>query len=366
MKIISKGKILIHSNYYPNNIGGIQFVVKSILNCIDLGRYDLECFYGSNKTEVFSEKGITFHSRKIFFKFRGACFLSFGNIFFLISGIKSNLIIFQEPYPSLWPAILILRRLFNKKIIVLMHANPVSKYWVMFIYSKIRNFVFSGSICVSTSPNLLKHVDSNLFLESIVIPLFVPAIEPVYSSSLTLPNRYALYIGRLAHYKGLLYLLESVKKCPDINFVIAGDGSLANDIYKIINDNKLSNIYFINRFVTEFEKNELISKSDFLIFPSISENEAFGLVQLEAMRLKKPIVNTFLDSGVNYVAPDRVCAITVAKCNSFALTQAIRELWFNHEYIKILGINGYKRYLEFFSDEKFINSWVNLINKNFE
>lgn len=307
----SADNVLIHSNYSPDNHGGIEFVVSVLLRLFSKGN-NLTCFYGGKQnTTSCADDNIQYISRRILLKAGGASFLSWGNLSFISCALKSRLIIFQEPYPSLWPAVLFLRHFMRKKFIVLLHANPVSKNWIMRLYDKIRSFVFSGSVCVTTSPALLDQIDSSRFFKSLVIPLCIPDHLLNCQERLQLENRYALYIGRLATYKGIEYLLESSRICQEVNFVIAGDGPLAAYITNFIRENNVKNILFINRFVTEEEKCELIFRSSFLLFPSVSENEAFGLVQLEAMRAGKAIINTWLNSGVNYVAPNLVCAITV-------------------------------------------------------
>ena len=88
----------------------------------------------------------------------------------------------------------------------------------------------------------------------------------------------------------------------------------------------------------------LSSICEFLVFPSVSKNEAFGLIQLEAMRESKAIINTNLNTGVNFVAPHDVCAVTVTP-NSFAkLAEAINLLWNNKDYLSYLSVNSHSRF----------------------
>lgn len=354
-------KILIHSNYHPENFGGIEVVVNKIIKISSHLTNLITCFYGGNSNSRNFEKNINFISRKIVFKFSGASFISFGNLSFLRYALKSDLIIFQEPYPTLWPAIFLLNYIFRKKIIVLIHANPVSKDWVMGLYDRLRAIVFSGAFCVTTSPNLAEKICTQYFLGVKVIPLSIEDAQVEFDQTFELPSRYVIYIGRLAQYKGIPYILESARLCPEVFFVIVGDGPLAASVRETISRFKLKNILFINRFVSEIEKYELISRSEFILFPSISENEAFGLVQLEGMKLRKAIINTYLDSGVNFVAPHGECAITVEKCNSLDLAEAIKFLWGNQDYANKLGKNGCDRYHLKFSDKLFCDSWESVI-----
>lgn len=363
MKKKSYNSILIHSNYSPENFGGIEFVVSVLLKLFSKSNI-ITCFYGGARNDVSrSSYDIQYISRRILLKAGGASFLSWGNLSFISSALNSRLIIFQEPYPTLWPAVLFLRYFMRKRFIVLVHANPVSKAWVMKLYDKIRSFVFSGSVCVTTSPNLRDQIDISRFSKSLIIPLCIPDRHSRCEDKFQLESRYALYIGRLAKYKGLEYLLESALICREVNFVIAGDGPLSDFINCFIIANNLKNILFINRFVTEEEKSELISRSSFVLFPSVSENEAFGLVQLEAMRSAKAIINTWLNSGVNYVAPNLVCAITVPPKNSSELSVAIRMLWNDNLFAIKVGQNGCNRFHSLFCEALFSKSWNYLLNE---
>lgn len=359
----NQADILVHSNYSPQNHGGIEFVVSTLLQNIPK-KNKLTCFYGGGVNASFvSADSIRYVSRRIIFSLAGASVLSWGNFSFIFTSLRSKLIIFQEPYPTLWPAIFFIRFFLRKKIIVLIHANPVSNIWIMRIYDRVRSLIFSGAICVTTSPNLLNQIKSSLFSKALVIPLCIPSQVFTLAWSLSLPNRYALYIGRLARYKGIEYILESSRICPNVNFVIAGDGPLNDYVSSFIRINKITNIYFINRFVTESEKYELIERSSFVLFPSVSENEAFGLVQLEAMRSKKAIINTWLDSGVNYVAPNQISAITIKPKNYNELSEAIQILWSDVALATKLGKNGFTRFQLLFQEKLFVDSWNSLLNE---
>lgn len=355
--------IFVHSNYHPDNYGGIERVVSEIIKLSLMVDPKVICYFGDSKNTDKSIGHVQYIGRRVIFKLFGAPFLLLGNTFFLLKASRAKLIIFQEPNPALWPAIFCLRVFFKIPTIVLMHANPVSRPLVMKAYSKVRSIVFDGAACIATSPNLLRKVFSYKFLLNRCIPLSIPDINLLREDSLAVPSRFVLYIGRLAEYKGLMYLLEAAELAPDVNFVIAGKGPLSGEVIKKINNSSANNIIFINKFVTESEKSFLIQKAEFLVFPSTSENEAFGLVQLEAMRESKAIINTWLDSGVNFVAPNEICAITVPKRNAQELLVAIRRLWFDETLSRTLGVHGRHRYLEKFSEVEFQKLWLDLIRE---
>jgi Flp pilus assembly secretin CpaC len=71
----------------------------------------------------------------------------------------------------------------------------------------------------------------------------------------------------------------------------------------------------------------------------------------------KAIINTWLESGVNFVAPHRVNALTVDRCNSVQLASAMQELWDHRLLTNQLGVNSKIRYSELFSEIRFENNW---------
>lgn len=82
---------------------------------------------------------------------------------------------------------------------------------------------------------------------------------------------------------------------------------------------------------------------DIYLFPSIMQSEAFGIVQLEAMKYGKPIINTNLGTGVNYVSIHNKTGLTVEPKNSKELANAINKLLNNDSLRETLGQNAKKR-----------------------
>lgn len=357
-------KILVHSNYSPiSSYGGIELVVSEILKVIETQQMDVTCFYGDKSSSSFVLKGVKYISNRIIAKVHGAPLLLLGNLRFILCGFKKDLIIFQEPYPFLWPSIFFLKYFLRKKIIVLVHADPAANGFVKLIYKLVRLIVFRGAVCVTTSPNVQKSVESSFYKYNEIIPLCIPNAPPSSTElDVDVPETFILYFGRLASYKGIEILIETAKCLPHVNFVIAGDGPLRT----LVKDASLAgagNILFINKFITEEEKQFLIENSSFVVFPSTSANEAFGLVQLEAMRAGKPLINTDLNTGVNYVAPHMVCALTVRPNCCKDLEDAILRLSQSCELRTELGENGRARFASLFSIDAFEKAWKKIIIK---
>jgi len=358
--------ILIHSNYHPDNIGGIESVVKQLMQIAHNQGEAVEVVCAGDSSQSFAHAFGMIYTRRTIKNLFGAPIISFGNIFFTWRGVKADLIIYQEPFPTLWPAIIFLNYILKKNIIVLHHADPAANSKIKYLYKRFRSFVFRNCISVSTSPELENQVKSPYHAKSVVIPL---GIERDYKLNLNIsdiseliPIRYCLFVGRLAEYKGIPYLLDAIHLLPSINFIIAGSGPYSDFVEEFLREKQVSNLIFINQFISEAEKLTLIENCQILLFPSVSENEAFGIIQLEAMRQRKPIINTFLDNGVNYVAPNGVCSVSVEKCNSKSLANAIDILWHDECLRLKLGEMGKNRFLDLFTVDHFTCSWTQLIN----
>lgn len=357
-------KILLHSNYRPQNTGGIEKVVEQLMRCcLDDAEAQIEVIFGDDITNSVQVDRVTLTGLRILFKIKGMSVLAFGNLKFFMKGIKADHIIFQSPYPGLWLALAMLGIL-RKKITVYVHAVPRLPKYLAALYAPLERLTSKNSQLVFTSEAVRKdyfygNENTN---RGLVVPLYLDSVADNSTCvEFKLPAKYALYVGRLASYKGVEHILLSAKRLQDINFVIAGTGDLLPQVTRKVEELELSNVTLIGRYVSESEKSYLISNSNFVLFPSTTKNEAFGIVQLEAMYHKKPLINTRLETGVNFVAPDGVCALTVAPDSVMELSDAIETLWQNESLVEELGLNGHIRLKKEFSEEKFRRAWSEII-----
>lgn len=137
-------------------------------------------------------------------------------------------------------------------------------------------------------------------------------------------TRIVLGVGRLVYYKGFEYLIRAMKEVHDGHLLIVGDGPLRAELQREANELGLSDKI---TFMTDVKDvRPLYHAADVFALSSIARSEAFGLVQLEAMACKVPVVNTRLDSGVTFVSQDGVTGLTVAPADARALGHAINSL----------------------------------------
>ena len=134
-----------------------------------------------------------------------------------------------------------------------------------------------------------------------------------------------LFVGRLVGYKGLLFFIQAMKTV-DAQLLIAGDGPLRTKLQRLVKAANLSDKIQFLGYVSEDEKQALYQKADVFVLPSISANEAFGYVLLEAMSEGLPVITCDLPTGVSYVNQHEQTGLVVPPKNAKALSEAIRRL----------------------------------------
>lgn len=257
------------------------------------------------------------------------------------------------------------------KVIVFWHSNIVAQTrlkWLVFpltyLTLKRADAIVTTSKYMIQNSWTLKH-----FQEKVeIIPFGIPEIKPKPLSKRLgkhsfKSNSYFVIVGRHVPYKGIDVAIRALQNTNN-QLVIVGAGPLLYEHKELA---KKANTHDQIRFINDASNDEvasIIQQSIALVLPSIMHNEAFGLVQLEAMRLKKPVINTNLRSSVPFIARDQQEGITIHPNDEEALRRAMTEVASNQQWAITLGENGYRRFKKHFTDKHFevsINSMFDTI-----
>ena len=151
-----------------------------------------------------------------------------------------------------------------------------------------------------------------------------------------------LFVGQMRPYKGLKVLLKAVKGLDDITLNIVGEGPDRTRYERYAIKLGLKRAYFHGAVPDEVLKTFYLS-NDVLVLPSVSINEAFGLVTLEAAAAGCAVIASNLP-GVKDVVKE--FGVLVKPYDVEGLREAIlmlREESIRRKYVK-RGFRAVKKY----------------------
>lgn len=129
---------------------------------------------------------------------------------------------------------------------------------------------------------------------------------------------YVLYFGRFSVEKGIATLLEACRRLPEISFIFAGSGPLADQL------SKLPNVQ--NRgFCTGDKLKNLIAGARFTVYPS-EWYENCPLSVMESIQYGTPVLGANM-GGIPELITDGQNGELFESGNAAALTDSIQNLW---------------------------------------
>jgi L-malate glycosyltransferase len=154
--------------------------------------------------------------------------------------------------------------------------------------------------------------------------------------------------ARLSEAKGLEYLIvaisQLVKRHPNIQLVIAGDGELKGSLQQMVNDLGISDHVVFAGYIQDVQN--LMYSFDIFVLPSLQE--ALPLACAEAMSLGKAIVGTNV-GGIPEQVVDGETGFVVPAKDPAALADRIHSLIADPELMKRFAQKSYERYQEKFT-----------------
>jgi len=252
------------------------------------------------------------------------------------------------------------------KLVVSYHSDIIKQKHIFRFYKKfLLRFLDCADKIIVATPNHIKF--SNIlqnFKEKCEVVHYGINIKNFENISrkkvMNIREKYrgpiVLFVGRLVYYKGLEYLIEALKG-ENINLIIAGTGPFYPNL-KLISSG-LENVHFIGE-ISDINLPAYYHACDVFVLPSVSRSEAFGIVQLEAMACRKPIVSTDIKTGVPYVNQHLKTGLIVPKEDTFALKEAILKLIHDKHLREQLGKNARQRVEQEFSIQEMVRKTLDI------
>jgi len=152
-----------------------------------------------------------------------------------------------------------------------------------------------------------------------------------------------LFAGSLIERKGIRYLItafnELKKKYSHIKLIVAGGGILENEMILLCKKFKIENKVNFLGTISHERMLEEIRNCDILIVPSW--DEAFGVVYLEAMSMKKPVVGTIHEGITDFIIDgENGCLVKPRDSNS--IVEKLTLLIENKNLREEFGTKGFK------------------------
>lgn len=332
---------------YPH-IGGIESVINQINDSLPNEEFEKEVLCCSNTEKTSIENGVKYNrARYLFEVFNNTISLSF---LWKLSRVKTDVIHYHMPFIFAVVAHFIARPKY-KKMYITYHAelcgyDKVMKYfwWLYKYFYKVADKIHVLSPNVIYSDKILTPFKDKCEIVPFGVDTNVEYIDTTDIKEKYLNKKIILGVGRLVRFKGFQYAIDAMKQVERAVLLIMGDGKYREVLEEQIkNGNLQDKVVLLGEIKDKTLKNEIFSACDIFLLPSIQRTESFAIVQLEAMKHSKPVINTNLGTGVNYVSIDKQTGITVEPENVEQLTNAINELLNNDELRLQYGRNARER-----------------------
>lgn len=160
-------------------------------------------------------------------------------------------------------------------------------------------------------------------------------------------EKIVFYIGRLVREKGVHVLLAAVPlvlaRHPRTKFVIAGTGPYEQELRQLAERLGIANRVYFTGYVDDSTRNALYQWAAVAVFPSLYE--PFGIVALEAMAAKTPVVVTEA-GGLDEIVADGVDGLKCPPDNPGALADKVVVLLTRPDLAETLRERAYRKVIE--------------------
>jgi rhamnosyl/mannosyltransferase len=337
-------RLLQLGKYYPPEPGGIEQVTRALVESTR-GRLTHDCLLAtrSGRTRIEEIPGARLHLQRE----RGTLLLApiLPRLPFVLHRLRRRggfaLVLLHAPNPLATVALALSLALLPKreKLVIWHHADArFERAWMRaihalylpferFVWRRADRFVVATPHHVAASPALAAVAGRvRVIPYAVADSWFAAAADDTARAEerrREMGGRYLLFVGRLAAYKGLDTLLEAAPALA-APVAVVGGGPLEAYLEREIRARGLGGR--VRRVGHAQDLRGWYAGCEALVLPSSSPLEAFGLVQVEAMAMARPVVSSDLPTGVTWVNRDGETGLTFPVGDAAALAAACNRL----------------------------------------
>jgi glycogen(starch) synthase len=165
-------------------------------------------------------------------------------------------------------------------------------------------------------------------------------------------EKIVLYVGRLVYEKGIHVLINAVPKVLEkvnAKFIIVGSGYMKEQLLNIVRSMRLEHKVLFLGFVDDETLLRLQKCADVSVVPSLFE--PFGIVALEAMAAKSPVVVSDT-GGLSEIVDHDTTGFKAYPNNPDSIAWGITKILTDEKYTEYLRENAYRKVQEKYDWQK--------------
>lgn len=261
-------------------------------------------------------------------------------------------------------------KLFKTKILVHLHGKGIEKN-ITGSPLKKRTYKYTfkniNVICLS---DLLANDIKNIYSSTpFIIPNGIksaPSDICVQNQKITNSIPQILYLSNYIRNKGILVLVDALSLLNNQGIIFEAKlvGAPSNISVEYL-QHKINNLGLSSRIkvigpLSGNDKYKAYQEADIFVFPTF--NDAFPLVNLEAMQFHLPIVSTF-EGSIPDIIIDNHTGYLVERENAEMLAEKIALLVKDKDLRKNMGENGHNRYINNYTLDQFESNLYNTLQQ---
>jgi glycosyltransferase involved in cell wall biosynthesis len=367
-----KMKILQVTSVFPPHLGGLEKCVYNISKgLVEEGHQAIVYTTNSPRSKGYETKdGIVIHRIPVFITVFGAPIT-----LFLPYMIGENVDLIHVHVPPVFGAIssIVFGKMKRAPVILTFHNDTIGgNSWQNFlarIYNLILNRIILSKVNLITVPSKAyrmelkrRGIDENRIITiNNGIELSTRKgfnVNELKQQLGLLEKEIVLFVGSLEKRKGVEFLIKAFprvkNRIPNVKFLIVGNGTEKTNLESLAHNLKASGDLLFTGHVTDKKLEVFYEISDVFVLPSLYET--FGLVLLEAMAHRKPVVATRI-LGVSELVNSGLNGILVEPKNPKQLSEAIIQILSEKNYANQLGMNG-ERFSKKFEWKTVVSKYV--------